>query len=192
MSEALSQLFAAVCGQNPDHTWAPGGWLLPCCQRCTGLYAGALAAALLLAWLRPRLSGRFLEVHGAFLLFMAPCGLHWIPQGPVSRTLSGLLFGFGLVAFLWLVPAERWARPATRAAAAPPGQAAAYAGGLALVMVAVPALAGAGDRAAAYALSFWSLGGLLVLGLLAAANLWLGLTRLLRLIRRPAPAHLPP
>jgi uncharacterized membrane protein len=102
MLEALTHLFALVCGQNPGHTYAPGGLLLPCCQRCAGLYAGAGLAALLHLWLRPKLSGRFLEVHGAFLLAMVPFGCHWLDQGPWLRTLIGVLFGFGLATYLWL------------------------------------------------------------------------------------------
>jgi len=102
MLEILTHWFAAVCGQDPGHTWAPGGILLPCCQRCTGLYVGAGVAALLHLWLRPRLTSRFLEMHGAFLLLMIPFGFHWLPQGPALRTLTGVLFGFGVVAFLWL------------------------------------------------------------------------------------------
>ncbi len=50
----------------------------------------------------PRLTGRFLEMHGAFLLLMVPFGFHWVAQGPVLRTLTGVLFGFGVVTFLWL------------------------------------------------------------------------------------------
>ena len=45
MLEFLGQCFAFLCGQNPEHTWAPGGLLLPCCQRCLGLYVGAGIAA---------------------------------------------------------------------------------------------------------------------------------------------------
>ena len=102
MLETLAHWFAAVCGQDPGHTWAPGGILLPCCQRCTGLYVGAGVAALLHLWVRPKLSGRFLEIHGAFLVVMAPFGFHWVAQGPALRTLTGVLFGFAVVTFLWL------------------------------------------------------------------------------------------
>jgi len=77
---------------------------MPCCQRCTGLYAGALAAMVLHAWIRPRASRFFLTVHGFFLLQMIPCGLYWVPQSPVIRTVSGILGGFGIVAFLWVAP----------------------------------------------------------------------------------------
>jgi uncharacterized membrane protein len=97
----LSSLFSRVCGQNPDHTWVLGGLPLPCCQRCTGLYAGALLAIVLHAWLRPRLSRGFVQVHALFLLQLALAGLPGLAQGPVLRTFSGLFYGFGVVAFLW-------------------------------------------------------------------------------------------
>lgn len=96
----LDWLLGAVCGQNAAHTWAPGGEALPCCQRCTGLYAGALLATILQLFLKPRLTARFLEVHGLFLLIMVPFGYHWVSQGPILRTVTGLLFGAGSVTFL--------------------------------------------------------------------------------------------
>jgi uncharacterized membrane protein len=98
----LTQFFAAVCGQHLDHTWTPGGIWLPLCQRCTGLYAGAGMAALLHLWLKPKPTFRFLAVHGSFLLLMMPFGFHWLPQGPALRAITGVLFGFGVTAFLWL------------------------------------------------------------------------------------------
>ena len=100
MLELLSHLFAFVCGQQPDHTWAPGGMLLPLCQRCTGLYTGAAVAAFLHVFAPPKPSSRLLELHGAFLLLMVPFGFHWIPQGPTLRTVTGVLFGFGVLMFL--------------------------------------------------------------------------------------------
>ena len=100
MDALLGPLFALVCGRDPQHLWAPDGTVLPCCQRCTGLYAGAAAAFVLLAVLRPRASARFLWVHGAFLLAMAPQGFHLVYQNELLRVVSGTLFAFGLVAFL--------------------------------------------------------------------------------------------
>ena len=100
MVEMLEHLFGFVCGQNPGHTWSPGGVLLPCCQRCLGLYAGAAIATALHWRLRPSPTGRFLAVHGALLALMAPFGFHWLPQGAVLRTLSGIWFGAGAVTLL--------------------------------------------------------------------------------------------
>ena len=107
MPDLLQHLFAGVCGQNLAHTWTPGGVPLPCCQRCTGLYVGAFAGAALHLWFKPRLTSRFLWIHGVFLLQMIPFGFHWLPQGPFVRTITGTLFGFGLVSFFWLLPTAR-------------------------------------------------------------------------------------
>jgi hypothetical protein len=185
MLEILNHLFGAVCGQNPEHTWAPGGILLPCCQRCTGLYVGAAVAVFLLAWLKPRLTGRFLEIHGAFLLFMVPCGLYWLPQGPVSRTVSGVLFAFGVVAFLWLPLAAGTTSP-TQFLPEPrvARRAWVYGAILAATILLVPLLARFGGAWAAFGLSLLALGGLAALAGLVAANVLLAARGLLRFVRR--------
>jgi uncharacterized membrane protein len=180
MSESLRHLFAAVCGQNPDHTWAPGGLLLPCCQRCTGLYVGALVALTLHLWLRPRMSGRFLQVHGLCLLQMLPFGFHWLPQGPALRTVTGLFFGYGVVTFLWLVPAAWWQTTVAQ-------QPWRYWVGLATSLLLVPAIAAWGGKAGAFFLTWLALVGFAALAGLAAANIGLGLVSLARLCRRVKP-----
>jgi len=101
MLASLHLLFSVLCGQYADHTFVPGGLWLPCCQRCTGLYGGAAMAALLHLWLRPRLTARWLALHGLCIALMVPCGAHWIPQGPVLRAASGAVFAFGVFTFLW-------------------------------------------------------------------------------------------
>ncbi|MEI7728221.1 MAG: DUF2085 domain-containing protein [Verrucomicrobiota bacterium] len=106
MSFTLSQLFYFACGQNAAHTWMPGGELLPVCQRCTGLYTGAAMALILHAWLRPRPTFAWCLVHSLLLLQMVPFGFHWVPQDAVVRTLTGYLFGGGLIGCLWLLPAQ--------------------------------------------------------------------------------------
>jgi len=179
MLELLSTLLATVCGQNLSHTWAPGGILLPCCQRCTGLYAGAAVATLLHLWLRPKLSSRFLELHGAFLLAMVPFGFHWVPQGPMLRTLVGVLFGFGLITFLRLplhgtageqchpYPVWVW-----------------YLLVLAGILVTLPLAAARGGTTGAYVLSGLIAAGVLALGAFAVADLGLGLRGVMRWLRR--------
>ena len=109
MMSFLDQVFALVCGQEPSHSWAPGGNLLPFCQRCTGLYTGAAIAAALQLILRLQPRSAYLWFHGLLLLQMIPFGFHLVPQGPVLRTLSGQLFSLGVVAYLWLVPGSRLA-----------------------------------------------------------------------------------
>ncbi len=180
MFDALGHFFAAVCGQNPDHTWSPGGLWLPCCQRCTGLYAGACMAALLHLWLKPKLSNRLLQVHGAFLLLMVPYGFHWLPQGPDLRAITGVLFGFGIVTFLWLTRPARWAK----ASASKPDATTFYSFGVIATLALLPTFAAQGGRVAAYVLSLLVAGGALVLGTLVVANVGLGLACAVGLVRR--------
>jgi uncharacterized membrane protein len=170
----IGHLFGFVCGQDPFHTWAPGGTLLPFCQRCTGFYAGAAIALALQAalWLRP--GARFLQVHGLFLLLMIPFGFHWLPQGALLRTLLGLLYGFGVVSFLWLWPGVRLG--AVRGASHP--KLALYAAGVVVGLVAVPALSVWGSRAAARTLVGLALLGLAGVAALVLANLGIGLVSL--------------
>lgn len=98
----LRILFSFVCGQQ--HCWVLGGITLPLCQRCTGLYAGAICALLLILLFRPR-PGEFLYwLHGFFMLFMFPFGFHLVPHGALMRTFTGALFAFGLVYYLALNP----------------------------------------------------------------------------------------
>lgn len=100
----LADLFSQVCHQALDRTWAPGGEGLPFCQRCTGLYLGACCASLL-GWLRPARPDPWrIPLSVLCLLPMVPLGLHWIPHGPIARTLSGWFFALGLVECLLLLP----------------------------------------------------------------------------------------
>ena len=166
MFDVLRHIFAGLCGQNPDHTWAPGGVPLPFCQRCSGLYASAAVAAIALLVLRPRLSKRFLESHGACLLVMAPLGLHWVPEGPVLRTLSGILFGFGVAAFLWLPLAagRGWAE------APRPHAASGYGLAFAASLVVIPILASMGGAGSAYVLAVLGCAGAAAFLLLVIAS----------------------
>lgn len=100
---------------------------------------------------------------------MAPLGLHWISEGAVLRTLSGVLFGFGVAVFLWLPLAARkgWADAPKRFAGP------AYAVVLVTTLAFVPIFAAQGGAWAAYALAVLAGVGVvclfaLVLGALAA------------------------
>ena len=182
MQDLLQILFGYVCGQNPEHTWAPGGLALPCCQRCTGLYAGAFFAALLHLWKRPGLTGRFLEVHGLMLVLMLPFGFHWVDQGPVLRGISGVLFGAGVFTFLWLPVRQigcglkTGLRPSARVV---------YAAGLTLAAAGVPALGEHGGFLGNRLLLVLTAGGAVALALAAATAVFLCLACL----RRPIAAH---
>ena len=176
MPDALQRAFALVCAQAAEHTWMPGGEPLPFCQRCTGLYVGA-SLAFLLRWavsLRPARLDHWID--GLLLLQMVPLGYHWVPQGPVLRTLSGLLFAFGLVGFLSLLPRTYLGlgRPRT------PTRVRFLACAAALGDAAILLLVSCGGRAAHHVLALAGLSGLLLLAGLAVANLALTLNALLR------------
>jgi uncharacterized membrane protein len=197
MFEGINHLFAAICGQNPEHTWAPGGILLPCCQRCTGLYAGACVAALLHLWLRPKLTARFLEAHGLFLLLMAPFGFHWLPQGPVLRVITGVIFGFAVVTFLWLPLGGKAGHRVLRASGWSPlgsvGQAGCaarlrnrtciYGVALLVTLAGLPLAAIYGDKGAAFGVSGMVFAGAMLLGALALGSVVVCLTGVFRLVR---------
>ena len=191
MLDVFAHWFAAVCAQTPGHTWAPGGMLLPCCQRCTGLYVVAGMAALLHLWARPKLSGRFLEIHGAFLVVMAPFGFHWVAQGPVLRTLTGVLFGFAVVTFLWLPLSQRAGEPASRLVWAR-HSVWFYFAILGAMLVLLPTAAMLGGAFAAYVLSGLAFWGAVALVALVVGDVSLGLLGALRLLRRLARPRLQP
>ncbi len=174
--DLLRHCFSLVCGQNPDHTWCPGGLMLPFCQRCTGLYLGAFVAAGLYWLLRPGLTNRLLWVHGLFLLAMAPLGFHWLPHGPFLRGLSGFYFGAALVTFL-VLPLRK-----------PDGNSGVKSGvwnvnsgywlGLAITGPALPLVVEGGGRGAAFAMIASATAGALVLGALACRNAFVAISTL--------------
>lgn len=177
MLELLRHVFGWVCGQNPAHTWSPGGELLPLCQRCTGVYVGAFVAALLHLIRRPAPTPRWLWLNGAFLLFMLPSGFYWIPQNADWRCASGILFGFGLVSFLWLTLPRKVAIESGKSSRS---QIAAVTVSLAAALVATPLFAEHGNAIAASILVVACVAGTLALTALLLANLFILLNRLAR------------
>lgn len=164
----LHDAFSLVCGQAADRTWAPGGEWLPFCQRCTGLYVGAVVALALALVFRVQPGLWRLRFDGLCLLQMVPLGFHWVEHGAVVRTLSGWFFAFGLVDFLWLLPAAQCGLGRTGASARRSGlQALLFAAGVIGVL-----LAGSdGGVAAARALTWLGFAGLIGLALLVLGNL---------------------
>jgi uncharacterized membrane protein len=178
MHQLLWQACSLLCGQNPEHTWAPGQVPLPFCQRCTGLYVGGFVC-LLLHWVaRPGQGRRFIARHCLFLLTAAPFGFHWIQNGPVLRTLTGVLCGFGIGTFLWLVPTAAWG-----IAEAPNRKRAGawYALGLCATLLLLPLAADFGGAVTGCALQGLAAAGAISLGVLVVANAAFGLRGLVRL-----------
>ncbi len=104
--EYLSEFFSYVCGQQ--HCWVLDGETLPFCQRCTGLYAGACFALVLVLLFRPMPGALTYWIHGAFMLAMFPFGFHLLEHGGLVRTFTGALFSSGLVYYLALNPLSAW------------------------------------------------------------------------------------
>lgn len=97
----VRQCFGPVCHQLPGRSPHVGGVPIAICDRCTGIYLGLVIGVALTGWGRRGLWAT-LGVHGRYLLLgsLVPLGLDWIgpilglwSNGPVSRALTGLLFG---------------------------------------------------------------------------------------------------
>ena len=180
MHETLTQGFSWVCGQDAIHTWTCGGLPLPCCQRCTGLYLGSLAAFVLLNLLRPVMTRPVLWVHGLMLMLMVPFGFHWLPQGALIRGWTGVLFGFGVMAFLRLPLTRRTVCPRSPARTA---RLCLYWSGLAATLAALAVLHVSAEQSSVVFVSLIPACGALTLLGVAAANIRLGVCGLLRLCR---------
>jgi len=154
--------------------WAPGGMLLPFCQRCAGFYAGAAVALALHLGLRIRPTDRFLQVHGGFLLLMIPLGYHFVPQDALVRGVSGVLCGAGVISFLWLLPGPRICVTAFMNQR----RLIIYSAGLVVALAVIPASGTWGDERAWYGLVGLATFGLAGLAILAAASVGLGLMSL--------------
>ena len=192
MLDFLHQLFSFVCGQSLAHTWSPGGEVLPCCQRCTGLYVGAFTAALLHLARAPQPTRFWRWLNGSFLLLMIPAGYHWFPQSAAVRAASGILFGFGLVAYLWLPLLEKFTIYDLRFTSAGHerrvNRKSQIANALVLLtaLVGTPLLGESETPLAAAVLTLLTAGGALALAMLLAANVWFAARGLWQWLFRPA------
>jgi hypothetical protein len=169
VSELGHHLFSWVCGQNPEHIWAMESGTLPCCQRCTGFYVGALAAVLLHLWLHPRPNRRFLFIHAVLVLQVGLFAWPFVPQPSWLRSASGVAYAFGTVAFLTVLPLMRWSLASEHQR----GKEFIYAAGLLGIGALVPVLAMGGGRSAQAVLSGLATMGLFALSALALANIGL-------------------
>ncbi len=160
--DTLNWLFSHVCGQQ--HCWVMGRAVLPLCQRCTGLYVGGAFAVWWIAWLRPCAISSVLWIHGFMMLIMAPFGYHLIAHGASVRTLTGLLFSFGLTYYLVLNPAVRTGAFRTRGSNAP------YWAGLVIFVLVVLWAVHLQNENLALVISYLALAGLVTYLSLTIAN----------------------
>lgn len=96
----LYRAFAPACHQMPSRSPHIGGLPIAICDRCTGIYAGLVLGVLGTGWGRG-LWRRF-GPQGRYVLLgaLVPLGMDWAaplmglwPSVPLSRALTGLLFG---------------------------------------------------------------------------------------------------
>jgi hypothetical protein len=110
---------------------------------------------------------------------MVPFGFNWVAQGSALRTLTGVLFGFGLITFLRLPLGGRSGNQRHRDSGW-----ACYFLVLLGTLITLPLVAAMGGVAVAYVLSGLIAAGALALGALAIADLGLGLLGARRWLRR--------
>lgn len=121
MSDAVTTFFAHFCGQG--RCFVVDGAPLPVCQRCFGLYAGAVLTALWLLggglWRCGLPARRVIAAHALLLIAAMLGGLHVLDGGPAWRVTCGLWTGH--VALIWLLCGAVQLRSAAHLRGAPPG-----------------------------------------------------------------------
>jgi uncharacterized membrane protein len=104
---AMMHVFSPVCHQIPVRSPVLGGVQIAICDRCTGIYLGLVIGVATVGWGRGiwRAIGR----HDRYLLLgsLVPAGIDWLGpilglwgNGPVSRALTGMLFGIVAASFV--------------------------------------------------------------------------------------------
>ena len=100
----FSYIFSFVCSQDPLRSFEINGYLLPFCQRCTGLYVGlgiSFVYLLLSGHYKKGLPPRsIVYVNIASLLMMPIFGFHLLDPGPGWRLWSGLIYGNAIAMLL--------------------------------------------------------------------------------------------
>ena len=103
----INYIFSFLCSREVSRSFVIDGYVLPFCQRCTGVYIGLgisfvylLASGYYKKGLPPQ---SIIYVNIASLLIMPIFGFHLLDPGPAWRLWSGLIFG-NAIAFL-LCPA---------------------------------------------------------------------------------------
>lgn len=97
----VRRCFASVCHQMPGRSPHIAGVPIAICDRCSGIYLGLVVGVAVTGWRRRGLWA-VLGQHGRYLLLgsLVPLGIDWAgpvlglwASGPISRALTGFLFG---------------------------------------------------------------------------------------------------
>ena len=99
----INYIFSFLCSQEVSRSFVIDGYVLPCCQRCAGVYIGigiSFVYLLISGYYKKGLPPRsIIYVNIASLLIMPIFGFHLLDPGPAWRLWSGLIFG-NAIAFL--------------------------------------------------------------------------------------------
>ena len=119
MQGVVRGCFASVCHQMPSRSPHIGGVPIAICDRCSGIYLGVVLGVAVTRWGRSLWT--VLGRQGRYLLLgsLVPLGVDWVApvvglwqNGPISRALTGLLFGIVAASYV----TDRVLRRTTRAA----------------------------------------------------------------------------
>lgn len=104
---AVFHVFSPVCHQIPARSPVLGGVQIAICDRCVGIYLGLVLGIVTVGWAH-RL-WQLMGQHDRYVLLasLLPAGIDWIGpilglwgNGPVSRALTGLIFGVVAASFV--------------------------------------------------------------------------------------------
>lgn len=104
---AVFHVFSPVCHQIPARSPVLGDVQIAICDRCVGIYLGLILGVLTVGWAHRlwQMMGR--HDHYVLLGSLLPAGIDWIGpvlglwgNGPVSRALTGLIFGVVTASFI--------------------------------------------------------------------------------------------
>jgi len=104
---AVMHVFSPVCHQIPARSPVLGGTQIAVCDRCVGIYLGLVVGVVAVGVLH-RL-WKAMEGYDRYVVLgsLLPMGIDWVgpilglwQNGPISRALTGLLFGLVAASFV--------------------------------------------------------------------------------------------
>lgn len=111
--------FASVCHQMPSRSPHVGGVPIAICDRCSGIYSGLVLGVVVTGWGRSLWAALGQQSRYLLLGSLLPLGVDWVApvvglwqNGPISRALTGLLFGIVAASYVTDRLLQRVARDA--------------------------------------------------------------------------------
>ncbi|MGH2534552.1 MAG: DUF2085 domain-containing protein [Thermomicrobiales bacterium] len=105
LARPIYAAFGLICHQRPERSFHLAGHQMACCERCAAIYGALFLGGLAFALVRARFAPLSLAMLAVLFLPMAVDGLTQVVGLREStwelRVLTGSLFGFGLVWFVF-------------------------------------------------------------------------------------------